>query len=92
MYIESLQNPRFADSATNSSPTQAAATFKIDYTKLYDAICKTLNEDQTTLLLYLLLHKNQSMKSFILSRTNIDQLVSIATFYHLPVWLLQFYK
>ena len=39
----------------------------------------TLKDDQTTLLLYLLLHRNAHMKAFILSRTNIDSLVSISS-------------
>ena len=40
---------------------------------------RDLHKDQTTLLLYLLLHRNPNVASFILSRTDIDNLVS-ATF------------
>lgn len=36
---------------------------------------RDLHKDQTTLLLYLLLHRNSSVASFILSRTDIDNLV-----------------
>ena len=57
-------------------PTTASATFKIDFTDLYKTLCTTLKDDQTTLLLYLLIHRNVQMKAFILSRTNIDSLVS----------------
>jgi hypothetical protein len=35
----------------------------------------TLQTDQYTLLLYLLLHRNQHFKMYILSRLNIDMLV-----------------
>ncbi|CAE1315788.1 DYM [Acanthosepion pharaonis] len=63
------------DESSNSNPTQAIATFKLDFSKLYDTLCITLKDDQTTLLLYLLLHRNAYMKAFILSRTNIDSLV-----------------
>ncbi|KAL3886406.1 hypothetical protein ACJMK2_026404 [Sinanodonta woodiana] len=78
-----LQNPyrQALNSFTNSqdqssaSPSKVTATFKIDYTQLYKALCETLRDDQTTLLLYLLIHQNSLMKAFILSRTNIDQLV-----------------
>ncbi len=35
----------------------------------------TLNYDQYTLLLYMLLHRNQHFKMFILSRINIDLLI-----------------
>ncbi|KAL5020400.1 hypothetical protein ScPMuIL_003292 [Solemya velum] len=59
----------------NNSPTKVAATFKIDYSQLYNTLSNTLRDDQTTLLLYLLIHQNEGMKAFILSRTNIDQLV-----------------
>ncbi len=58
-----------------SSPGHGGATFRVDCSRLYDILCAMLREDQSTLLLYLLLHRNQTMKSFILSRTNIDQLV-----------------
>ena len=51
-------------------------SFSINYSKLYDVICDNLRDDQTTLLLYLLLHRNKLMKAFILSRTNMDQMVS----------------
>ena len=36
---------------------------------------RDLHKDQTTLLLYLLLHRNPNVASFILSRTDIDNLV-----------------
>ncbi|KAI0209934.1 Dymeclin [Lamellibrachia satsuma] len=63
------------DSAPASSPTLAVATFKVNFSKLYETMCATLKEDQTTLLLYLLLHRNLAMKAFILSRTSMDSLV-----------------
>ncbi|WAR30031.1 DYM-like protein [Mya arenaria] len=59
----------------STAPTTAHATFKTDFTELYKTLCSTLRDDQTTLLLYLLIHRNPNMKAFILSRTNIDQLV-----------------
>ena len=65
-----------SDQSSNSSPTQAFATFKIDFGKLYDTLSSTLKEDQTTLLMYLLMHRNTSIKSYFLSRTNLDHLVS----------------
>ncbi|CAI9733168.1 Hypothetical predicted protein [Octopus vulgaris] len=63
------------DESESSVPTEAVATFKLDFSKLYNTLCETLRDDQTTLLLYLLLHRNSHMKAFILSRTNIDSLV-----------------
>ncbi|XP_052785704.1 dymeclin-like isoform X2 [Mya arenaria] len=77
-----LNNPyrqalfQFTNSQEQSTaPTTAHATFKTDFTELYKTLCSTLRDDQTTLLLYLLIHRNPNMKAFILSRTNIDQLV-----------------
>ena len=61
-----------------SAVSQVAATFKLDYSLLYSALCSTLRDDQTTLLLYLLIHRNIGVKAFIFSRTNIDLLVSLS--------------
>lgn len=49
--------------------------FALHIGMLFSAICRDLHKDQTTLLLYLLLHRNSSVASFILSRTDIDNLV-----------------
>ncbi|XP_022799189.1 dymeclin-like [Stylophora pistillata] len=49
--------------------------FTLHIGMLFTAICRDLHKDQTTLLLYLLLHRNPSVASFILSRTDIDNLV-----------------
>ena len=64
------------NTSDESSPSQAVATFKLDLAQLYEVMCQTLNDDQVTLFLYLLLHRNPNYKAFVLSRTNIDQLVS----------------
>ena len=40
------------------------------------SISSQLHTDQTTLLLYLLLHRNPTIASYLLSRTDIDHLVS----------------
>lgn len=48
---------------------QKVTGFKVDFIKLYATLCATQNDDQSTLLLYLLLHRNQSFRIFVLSRT-----------------------
>ncbi|ESO98060.1 hypothetical protein LOTGIDRAFT_239130 [Lottia gigantea] len=63
------------DQSVTQTPSHAIATFKIDFNKLYQTLCGTLRDDQTTLLLYLLIHRNPQFKDYLLSRTNIDQLV-----------------
>lgn len=64
------------EESSSSTPTQAVATFKLDYAKLYGTICQTLRDDETTLLLYLLLHRNLNFRSFLISRADIELLVS----------------
>ena len=55
---------------------QSLTGFKIEFAKLYKTLCNTLNDDQSTLLLYMLLHQNQHFKTFVLSRTtDLDQFV-----------------
>ncbi|XP_002731175.1 dymeclin-like [Saccoglossus kowalevskii] len=58
-----------------SSPTSPMPVFRMNLTGLYDAFCKHMKSDQMTLLLYLLLHRNSNIRAYILSRTNIEQLV-----------------
>ncbi|XP_064595976.1 dymeclin-like [Liolophura sinensis] len=85
-YREALFSFTNSQDQSNTLPTQAVATFKIDFSKLYTTICSMLKDDQTTLLLYLLVHRNSHMKAFILSRTNTDQLVLpiLKILYHAP--------
>ena len=55
---------------------QTMPGFKIEFSKLYKTLCTTLNDDQTTLLMYMLLHQNPNFKTFVLSRTtDLDQFV-----------------
>jgi hypothetical protein len=65
------------NSADNNpiGPTQVHIFSRIDYTTLYTTICKKASGDVTTLLLYLLLHRNDYFKAFLLSRPDLDHLV-----------------
>lgn len=58
-------------------PTKATTMFKIDFSALYPVICKYVCKDTTTLLLYLLLHRNHLFKTYVMNRTDIEYLVSI---------------
>ncbi|CAF4257562.1 unnamed protein product [Rotaria sp. Silwood2] len=60
---------------TNLPDSEPLPWFSIDYHRLYDVLCQTVHTDQSTLLLYLLLHRNQHFKAYVISRTNIDQIV-----------------
>jgi len=63
------------DSPTNVPDSEPLPWFSVDYRRLYEILCQTIHTDQSTLLLYMLLHRNQHFKTYVTSRTNIDQMV-----------------
>ena len=72
------------DSPTNLPDSEPLPWFSVDYRRLYEILCQTVHTDQSTLLLYMLLHRNQHFKAYVISRTNIDQIVSddyLSSFY-----------
>ncbi|XP_077592794.1 dymeclin isoform X1 [Stigmatopora nigra] len=60
---------------TSSIPVEQAHTFQINFNSLYTALCEQQSSDQATLLLYTLLHQNANMRTYTLSRTDMDNLV-----------------
>ncbi|XP_049955035.1 dymeclin isoform X1 [Schistocerca serialis cubense] len=68
------------------TPTRAASTFKIDMSQLYKTLSTAVSSDQTTLLLYLLVHRNPHVRTYILACSDIEQLVIpiLKTLYHAP--------
>lgn len=71
-----------ADSAKEEPPV----TFKIDFSSLYNTLCRIVTIDQTTLLLYLLLHRNQRFYKYVMAQPNLQQLVIpiLQTLYNAP--------
>lgn len=67
--FHNVQEPA-PDAAIDTIPA-----FKLDYSKLYSTLCETLKDDQTTLLLYLLLHRNPNFRLFVTSCGHIELLV-----------------
>lgn len=63
-------------SDTSSIPSPQPHTFQINFNSLYTALCEQQKSDQVTLLLYTLLHQNSNMRTYILSRTDMENLVS----------------
>ncbi|XP_023993974.2 dymeclin [Salvelinus sp. IW2-2015] len=61
---------------TSSIPTEQHHTFQINFNSLYTALCEQQRSDQATLLLYTLLHQNTNMRNYMLSRTDMENLVS----------------
>lgn len=60
---------------TSSLSVEQPHTFQINFNSLYTALCEQQRSDQATLLLYTLLHQNANMRTYMLSRTDMDNLV-----------------
>ncbi|XP_076844928.1 dymeclin [Brachyhypopomus gauderio] len=60
---------------SSSVPSPQPHTFQINFNSLYTALCEQQRSDQTTLLLYTLLHQNANVKTYVLSRTDMENLV-----------------
>ncbi|KAK2827679.1 hypothetical protein Q7C36_018605 [Tachysurus vachellii] len=60
---------------TSSIPSPQPHMFQINFNSLYTALCEQQKSDQVTLLLYTLLHQNSNMKTYMLSRTDMENLV-----------------
>uniref|UniRef100_A0A183BPY4 Dymeclin n=1 Tax=Globodera pallida TaxID=36090 RepID=A0A183BPY4_GLOPA len=66
----------FQNAQEVSSLANLEASFKLDFTHLYNRLCATLHgERMPLLLLYLLLQNNIGFRNFVLSRINLEQLV-----------------
>lgn len=72
-----FKNRKLKESAAEDDDEDKEGTpsFTLNIGMLFSAVCRDLHKDQTTLLLYLLLHRNPNVATFILSRTDIDNLV-----------------
>ncbi|XP_064162945.1 dymeclin isoform X2 [Anguilla rostrata] len=60
---------------TSSIPSPHPHTFQINFNSLYTALCDQQRSDQATLLLYTLLHQNTNVRTYMLSRTDMENLV-----------------
>ncbi|KAM6475032.1 dymeclin isoform 2-T3 [Liasis olivaceus] len=61
------------DSTALSSPNPHA--FQINFNSLYTTLCEQQNSDHATLLLYTLLHQNSNVRTYMLARTDMENLV-----------------
>jgi len=57
-----------------NAPEQKA--IQVDFQQLYNTLTKIVKIDQATLLLYILLHRNQKFYRFVMEQQTIDQLVT----------------
>ncbi|XP_015279642.1 PREDICTED: dymeclin [Gekko japonicus] len=69
--IMSFKNTQ--DSTALPSPNPHA--FQINFNSLYTTLCEQQNLDQATLLLYTLLHQNTNVRTYMLARTDMENLV-----------------
>ncbi|XP_018411239.1 PREDICTED: dymeclin isoform X2 [Nanorana parkeri] len=60
---------------SSALPSPNLHSFQINFNSLYTALCDQQTSDQATLLLYTLLHQNCNVRTYILSRTDIESLV-----------------
>ncbi|CAK9802176.1 GA20914 [Anthophora plagiata] len=76
----------FVDMREEYSTMQAKSAFRFNLNKLYNTICKIPNTDEVILLLYMLLHRNSSVKQDIMRRPDIQLLVTpiLQILYHAP--------
>ncbi|XP_058895775.1 dymeclin isoform X1 [Kogia breviceps] len=56
-------------------PSSIPHAFQINFNSLYMALCEQQTSDQATLLLYTLLHQNSNIRTYMLARTDMENLV-----------------
>nr|XP_054393534.1 dymeclin isoform X8 [Pongo abelii] len=56
-------------------PPSIPHAFQINFNSLYTALCEQQTSDQATLLLYTLLHQNSNIRTYMLARTDMENLV-----------------
>ena len=66
-------------SNNNNPPAEkvldTGASFRLEYPPLYSTLAATLHSEEATLLLYLLLHRNNKFRNFVLAGSDTEQLV-----------------
>ncbi|XP_055697914.1 dymeclin [Phlebotomus papatasi] len=72
--------------ASEADQSKEPISFKIDFSILYNTLCQIITIDQATLLLYLLLHRNQRFYKFVMAQPDLQNLVIpiLQTLYHAP--------
>ncbi|XP_033210069.1 dymeclin isoform X2 [Belonocnema kinseyi] len=70
----------------SGAQSQMIPSFRFNFNKLYSTICRIKNTDEVTLLLYMLLHRNPSVKEYIMKCADIQLLVIpiLRILYHAP--------
>ncbi|XP_067630358.1 dymeclin [Eurosta solidaginis] len=79
------RNSLFGCADSKDSPKEGAV-FQIDFSSIYETLCRIVTIDQATLLLYLLLHRNERFYRFVMTQNDLENLVIpiLQTLYHAP--------
>lgn len=72
----SYRNSLFQCADASDPTTDPPVSFKIDFNVLYSTLCQIVTIDQATLLLYLMLHRNQRFYKFVIGQLELQNLVS----------------
>lgn len=73
-------------------PSSIPHAFQINFNSLYTALCEQQTSDQATLLLYTLLHQNSNVRTYMLARTDMENLVSITLHISCFLYCLIFWR
>lgn len=81
----SFRNSLFNCADASDTSKEPPISFKIDFSVLYNTLCHIVTIDQATLLLYLMLHRNQRFYKFVMAQIELQNLVSKGSFMMFPV-------
>lgn len=76
MQENSFRNSLFHCADASDPTIEPPVSFKIDFNVLYGTLCQIVAIDQATLLLYLMLHRNQRFYKFVMAQIELQNLVS----------------
>ena len=82
----SYRSSLFGCADSKEMANKDSATFHIDFSAIYETLCRIVTIDQATLLLYLLLHRNERFYRFVMAQHDLEKLVTpiLQTLYHAP--------
>ena len=57
----------------DATSSEDAVSFRVDFPRLFSTLSSTLSADESTLLLYLLLHQNAEFRSHVLASSDVEK-------------------
>ena len=61
------------DDGEGATSSEDAVSFRVDFPRLFSTLSSTLSADESTLLLYLLLHQNAEFRSHVLASSDVEK-------------------